>query len=340
MPVTTVNGRIDPSDLGHTQPHEHLACDLRGYLPPEQRGGGRPIELANYYQTRVDRDNALDMILDDAAMIIEALDDYRRAGGRSIVDATPRGLGRSPEHLLHIAKNTDVNIVMGCGYYTQPFHPTTIADDTEDDITAAIVADLIDGVDVAGTAVRAGIIGEIGMSSPTHPDEEKVLRAAARAQRHTGAALLVHPGRALSAPAEHLTTIAAAGGDLERVVMSHIDRTLFDLDAMLALADTGCVLEFDLFGTESSYYPPNPEVDLPNDGQRVRYIGELIARGYGDQIVISEDVCRKTQLKPYGGEGYDHILRRVLPLMRARGFRDRDIEHITVATPARLLDCA
>ncbi|GAA2411849.1 phosphotriesterase-related protein [Actinomadura vinacea] len=337
MPVTTVLGSIDTTRLGHTQPHEHLFCDLRGYLRPEHRQG-HPIGLANYYRSRVDRDNAEDMVLDDVEAVADALEDYHRAGGGSIVDATPRGLGRSPETLLRIARRSRVNIIMGCGYYTQPFHPGSVHHDTEEDITNGIVADLVDGVDVGGTTVRAGIIGEIGMSSPTHPDEEKVLRAAARAQRLTGAALLIHPGRSPEAPLQHLGTVAAAGGDIERVVMSHIDRTLFDLDAMLAVADTGCVLEFDLFGSETSYYPQNPDVDLPNDGHRVHYIRELVDRGYGSQVAISEDVCRKTQLKPYGGEGYEHILRRVKPLMRVRGIRETDIEQITERTPARLLN--
>jgi phosphotriesterase-related protein len=120
-------------------------------------------------------------------------------------------------------------------------------------------------------------------------------------------------------------------------VMSHIDRTLFDRDSMLALADTGCVLEFDLFGTESSYYPQDPTVDLPNDGIRVGHIRALIAAGHVDRLLISEDVCRKTQLVRYGGEGYAHILRRVLPLMLARGIDGADIRRITRTNAARLL---
>lgn len=337
MPITTVLGTIEPNELGHTQPHEHLLCDLRGYLPAENRSGV-PLNLSNYFQSRVDRDNAEDMFLGDIDDVAGALLDYHQAGGRTIVDATPRGLGRNPEGLLRLAQKTSVNVIMGCGFYTQPFHPASVTSASEDDITKGIVSDLINGVDIEGDAVRAGIIGEIGMSSPTHRDENKVLRAAARAQGTTGAAILIHPGRAQGAPLEHIKTVKSAGGDVERVIMSHVDRTLFTLDSMLGLADSGCVLEFDLFGTESSYYPQNPEVDLPNDGQRVKYILELVKRGYGKQVVISEDVCRKTQLKRYGGEGYDHILKRVLPLMQARGLNATDIKQITHLTPARLLN--
>jgi phosphotriesterase-related protein len=147
----------------------------------------------------------------------------------------------------------------------------------------------------------------------------------------------VHPGRHRDAPAHHLDVVVAAGGDLSRTIVSHVDRTLFSDAEMLALAERGCVLEFDLFGTETSYYPQDPTVDLPNDGGRVRAIRMLVRAGHGDRIVIAQDVCRKTQLTRYGGEGYGHILARVLPLMTARGIAPADIDRMTRENPRRLL---
>jgi phosphotriesterase-related protein len=334
VPVMTVLGPVDTAGLSHVQLHEHLLCDLRGYLPPG--GHTKPIEPASYFEARVDRDNAADMVLDDRDVAVSALQDYFRAGGGTLVDATPLGLGRDPGGLYAIATQSPVHVVMGSGYYVQAFHPPEVALAGETELADEIVHDLTVGVGPQG--IKAGIIGEIGMSWPPHPDEVKVLRAAARAQAETGAALLIHPGRARHAPLSHLREVEKAGGDIERTVMSHIDRTLFDLDDMLELAASGCVLEFDLFGTESSYYPPNPDVDLPNDGGRVRYIRELADAGYGDRVVIAEDICRKTQLKPYGGEGYDHILRRVVPLMSRRGLSNTQIDQITRRTPAGLLE--
>ena len=41
-----------------------------------------------------------------------------------------------------------------------------------------------------------------------------------------------------------------AGADLSRLVIGHLDRTLFSIKEMIELAETGCVLEFDLFGLE------------------------------------------------------------------------------------------
>ena len=39
----------------------------------------------------------------------------------------------------------------------------------------------------------------------------------------------------------------------------------------------------------------------------------------------------------WGGHGYGHILQNVLPLMRARGFSESEIDAILVANPRRLL---
>jgi phosphotriesterase-related protein len=54
-----------------------------------------------------------------------------------------------------------------------------------------------------------------------------------------------------------LIFLAMAGGDLTRTIISHIDRTIFDDERLFRLADTGVVIELDLFGMETSYYKLN-----------------------------------------------------------------------------------
>jgi phosphotriesterase-related protein len=330
--VQTVLGPVPADRLGHVQTHEHLLCDLRRYVTEPD---DTPLALGNLYAARVDREHSHDLLLDDVDDALAELREFVQEGGTTLVEATPVGLGRDPLRLRDIAARSGVNIVMGCGYYVHAFHPPGLADRSPQEIADEIVAELTTGVD--GTGVRAGVIGEIGMSWPTQGAENAVLAAAAEAQAETGVALLIHPGRDREAPFDHVASAVAAGADPERIVMCHVDRTLFTHEDMLRLAASGCVLEFDLFGTESSYYPQDPGVDLPNDGARVQAIRNLIAAGHRDQIVIAQDICRKTQLLRYGGEGYGHILRRVLPLMAARGLSPDDILQITQHTPRRLL---
>jgi phosphotriesterase-related protein len=162
------------------------------------------------------------------------------------------------------------------------------------------------------------------------------MRGAVVAQAETGAALNVHPGRNPDQPQEVMDLIRAERGDPSRTVISHLDRTIFDDDRMFRLADTGCVMEFDLFGQETTYYWRNPEVHMPNDGMRLQALRKLADRGFLDRILISHDICYKTRLVEYGGHGYGHIFENVVPLMR-RDFTEEEINTILVDNPRRLL---
>ena len=87
---------------------------------------------------------------------------------------------------------------------------------------------------------------------------------------------------------------------------------------------------------EVSYWAFAP-IQMPNDGTRLSMIRALIGRGHLDQIAISQDICRLTRLHAYGGHGYGHILRDVVPLMRETGFSDGHMRRILMGTPRRLL---
>ena len=203
-----------------------------------------------------------------------------------------------------------------------------------EDLARKITGDIIDGVE--GSGVKAGIIGEIGCTWPLAPNERKSLSAAAIAQIETGAAILIHPGRHPDAPLEILELLANSGADLSRVIMGHLDRTVFEIDKLLSIAASGCYLEWDLFGNEGSYYPL-AEIDMPSDAQRLGFISRIADAGYSDKIVIGQDIATKHRLVRYGGHGYGHILENIVPRMRRKGFSEDVIRAITVGNPARIL---
>jgi len=126
------------------------------------------------------------------------------------------------------------------------------------------------------------------------------------------------------------------GGQVEKTAIAHLERTLPSVGDYLALAQTGCFLELDFFGLESGFYPFAP-VDLPNDAGRLAIIRALIDRGHLGQILISQDICHLARLRRYGGEGYGHIFRNVVPMMRIRGFGQEEIDVILVENPRRFL---
>lgn len=336
--VRTVLGDVDPSVLGHTQPHEHLLVDLSRPKTTRTDATRRafdnaPITLENYSYIRRHHTTE-DLRIFDKDVAVAELARYTAAGGGTIVDATSIGLARDPRGLAEISRRSGVHVVMGAGFYFKDYHPADVAARTREELTAEIVADVRTGVD--GTGIRSGLIGEIGLSHPLHPDEDKVLRAACAAQLETGAALMIHPGRDPGSPLLALGIVAEEGVDPARVIMSHVERTVFTSAEMRAIAETGCYVEFDLFGQESSYYALAP-IDMPNDATRVDHIVDLIAYGHAAQILISQDICHKTNMTTYGGEGFAHILDNVLPLMRRKGIDEPGITQITTHNPARAL---
>lgn len=334
--VQTVLGLIDPADLGQTLMHEHILWDIR---TPAQRADpdqGPEIDLCNcwkinYGQVRAPRNYALNCE-EVAAAEIAAV---KPLGGTSIVELSCGGLAPNPTGLANISRQTGVRIVMGCGHYVDEYQDPANRARSPEDFAQEMIAQVFQGA--WGTDIRAGIIGEIGCQAPWTELERRVMRGALMAQAETGAAVNVHPGRDHDQPQEVADFIRAAGGVLERVVISHIDRTIFDTDRLLRLADTGVVLEFDLFGTESAYYPLNMRIDMPNDGGRLRMIRTLIDHGHLDRIVISHDICSRTRLSSFGGHGYGHIFANVLPMMRRRGFTQDEIDAIMVRNPRRVL---
>lgn len=333
--IQTVLGPIAPADLGATLMHEHLLCDI---TPPRLVAVNQAwpeITLENYHEIvygRVPHAGKYKLVVSE--MITDEVAKMRAAGGRAIVELTCEGLKPNPEGLAAISSATDTHIIMGCGYYVEEYQAPETYHKTVDDFASEIIGQVLHGA--WGTEIRAGIIGEVGCQAPWTRLEQRVMQAAIIAQQETGAAINVHPGRDPDQPQEGVDFIRAHGGDLSRVVVSHIDRTIFDDDRLLRLADSGVVVEFDLFGQESTYYGIS-DVDMPNDGMRLKMIRTLIEHGHLERIAISHDICYCTRLTRLGGHGYTHIFKNILPLMRERGYSEVEIDQIMVSTPQRIL---
>jgi phosphotriesterase-related protein len=338
--VETVLGEVRASELGPTQIHEHVLVDCRS-PDPGQRVVSEPLALANYYDIRYGDDHQQDLLLDSVEDAAEELTRFAEAGGRTIVDVTPVDLGRRPEGLREVARRTGVNVVMGCGYYVHEYHAPEVHDLPVEALAERIAGDCLRGVPDAASAgkpeaVKAGVIGEIGLSWPLVECERKVLVAASRAQQLSSRGLVIHPGRHRDALFEAVEIVEACGVDPARVVVSHVDRTVDDARPLEQLARRGVFVAFDLFGRECSYYPYS-EFSMPNDGGRLRLIRTLVDAGFADRVLISHDIYSKVRTARYGGEGYGHILRRVVPRMERYSLGNDLWRQFLVTNPAAVL---
>ncbi|MFC1912234.1 phosphotriesterase [Chloroflexota bacterium] len=344
----TVLGLIDGSELGITLPHEHFFIDSRCYIveptdPEEKKLAHQKLTLENLWYARSHNLTSYDnLLLDDEEMAIREAMYFKEAGGKTIVDLTCiSGHGRNPEGLVNIAKATGLSIIMGTAYYiARSYTPEAKIDSrTEEDIAEEFIREITVGV--GDTGIKAGILGENGISWPMRDGERKVLRAAGIAQQETGAAINIHLGGCEDSPFECIKILEEVGADLSRVVFSHMGRTIpiSSRATRARLAEKGCYLEYDGFGFDVTYPTKSPEMcpyDRPNDEIRMTLIMELIEDGFLNQILVSQDVAWKVILRSYGGQGYGHILRNIVPRMRAKGMTEEQINTILVANPRRV----
>ena len=355
----TVKGPIDPEKLGVTLMHDHVmqgseyldSVDAPDRFTPVTQAvqWHEKLTLENLHVARQREGSIRDaMTLSDEKMAIAETSDYQNWGGSTIVDVACNGIGRDARALLRVSTATGLNIVMGCTWYVPGSHPDNMDERTVEDLTDEIVRDITVGV--GDTGIRAGIIGEVGISGdPLTPNEIKVMRASARASRATGAAITLHWGGLGREKLEIAGIIGEEGGDLTRTIFGHSDLIAGNMPLMLELLETGVNIQFDLLGLVTVpliWEPLNPQdpwtdfLTYSGTALVADAVPKLIEAGYVGQVLLSHDVATKIQLKHYGGTGYSFILETFLPHLRRIGVTEEDINQIVVENPKRLLTFA
>ena len=335
--ITTVLGDVKAESVGHILPHEHIYCNMGGFVKPTgDPDFYAPLSLSNYGKVRLNPYAILDnCTLESEEDAIYEIKQFKAAGGDMYVDLS-RGKNRRPESFQKISRETGVKIVAGCGQFLSPAPGKE--DYTEDQLFEDIMNDLTVGID--GTDIKAGIIGEIGSGDELTDFQKRSLRAAARAQKETGAGMQIHASLWTAEGLNALDLVVANGANPEKVCIDHSDVVLNE-DYIMGILKRGALVEFDDFGKEfycdqrrSNYLLGS----FVSDVERVKFIKKLCDKGYAKQILASNDICMKSMLHTYGGWGYDHIISNIVPMMEDFGISSGDIELITKINPRNLLD--
>jgi predicted metal-dependent phosphotriesterase family hydrolase len=304
--IQTVLDDIPSQEIKTTQMHEHI--------------------IIENYSTRW----GYESVLDDKQVAIDELKAYRELGGSTIVELTPIDSGRDPITLREISQSSGVHIVMGTSITLLSKNSIMQSSDVSD-LAAWMVRELTEGVE--DTGIRAGIIGELGVGSPSpefdklslSTQEVKLLRAAAKAYHATGAliSLDTHHGKLAM---QKLAILMEEQIPPERVIVGHLGDHR-KLDDYLSIAKLGANLGFDHIGM-TNYAP---------DEWRIEMLKRLIDLGFVKQIVLSMDVHLRSTWKSMGGCGYDYLLREFVPMMHDHGISEHDCDIMLVENPRRLL---
>lgn len=265
-----------------------------------------------------------DLHLDDAAAVLKELMDLRAVGAGAVVEMSCLDFNRSLQGLRGLATASGLAVVAATGFRSgQTCRAAGWALDWE-----KIAAKLEHDVLVGEAGVTCGVVKAGSGRGQLSDMDRATLRAAARAQVATGAPVSTHTDGGELALAQ-LDALEAAGGDLTRVAIGHLDRER-DRDVHREVLKRGAYVIYDQIG-KGKY-------------GGVEYYRDLLqwveAGGYGNRVMLSSDFGRRSYLAAFGGEpGLPYLLAQFSAEMISRGVSRDFLQHAMLENPARFFAC-
>lgn len=315
--VRTVLGLVPVQELGVVLIHESLLSVIPGaeYAP----------------EIKMDKSKIFEELKRE-------LIEFRRLGGKTIVDRSGMFHGRDVELYKTLSRATDVHIVASTGLGPEPMlsgyfitpqkNPPTpwsaeqFADLFAKEVTEGIVVPRIE------RSGLAGLVTSIASQSGISEKETHLFRGSAQAALATGVPVSVQYG----ADAEkELDIILGEGIAPNRVIIGGLD----SLEAVrrneaFAVAKRGAYVALDHVGWSS--------VDgYIDDTSRAELVLELFNEGFGDHVLISTSAVGVAKGHETKDLSYEYLLSTFLPILRKAGVTDEQIRTLLEENPQRVL---
>ena len=249
------------------------------------------------------------------------LEAAKSRGVQTIVDPTAMFGGRDVRFMKRVADQTGVHIIACTGIYSYDYLPHYFENRDIDVMAEHFVADLQSGVQ--GTDIRAAFLKCAADAPGVTERVEKIHRAVARASLQTGAPIMAHSMPAVATGPRQVEIFEEEGVDLARVQIAHCGDT-DDVGYIEQLIDRGVYVGLDRYGLE---------MFLPID-KRNATAAELLRRGHGERLMISQDYCASIDWFPVEAEAVFEsqgairnwsmtlVFDEVVPTLREQGVLD------------------
>ena len=321
--INSVLGPLDTADLGFTLSHEHVISTSAG--------------IQYVYPEFIDREGTIRVGITD---LREAYDE----GLRTIVDVTTIDLGRDIRLLEKVSQESGVQIVCATGTWLDV--PREFWNATPDMIAPLYIREIEDGIE--GTGIKAGVIKVASDKGGVTPEEEIILRAAARAQKATGVPISTHTYALEGVGEQQVNIFEDEGVDLNRVYIGHSNETT-DTDYLTGLMEKGAWIGMDIYPVGPGFDYQYKDIAPGSIGwkERTETVKKLIDAGFGGQIMLGHDwnstlhvANRELQRRRrrQNPDSYLFISRNVLPRLREMGVVDETINQIMVENPRRYFE--
>ncbi len=308
--VNTVLGPRDVKSLGPTLSHEHLLVASAG--------------IQQVYPEFIDRDFILETV---SQQLMEAY----QAGLRTVVEVTTIDLGRDIRLMEEASRRSGVNVVACTGTWLDI--PRVFWAAKPDQIADLYVREIEVGIE--GTGIKAGVIKVATDIEGVTPQNDIILRAAARASRRTGVRISTHTNSREKTGIPQVKVFEEEGVDMGAICVGHSNDTT-DTDYLVGLLKKGVYLGMDHF--------PGGRPGTPTWEERTQVLKKLIDAGHEDKIMVSHDhsPSRTVATRPHWEErrkanpdGYAFILRNVLPRLKQLGVPEKTVDKLMVDNPRR-----
>jgi phosphotriesterase-related protein len=315
--VRTVLGLVPAKELGVVLIHESLLSVVPGaeYAP----------------EINMDKSEIFELLK-------RKLTEFRRSGGKTIVDRTGMFHGRDVKLYETLSKTTGVHIVastglgpepMLSGYFVTPQkNPPTPW--SAEQFSGLFTKEVIEGIVVPRIerSGLAGLVTSIASQSGLTEKETNLFRGSAQTALATGVPVSVQYG---SDAVRDLEILLAEGLAPERVIIGGLDRLeAVDRKETFAVARRGAMVGLDHVGwTTSDGYI--------NDAQRVQLIVELFNEGLGDRVLISTNAVGVAKGHEAKDLSYDYLLSTFVPMLKKAGVTDEQVRTLIEDNPQRVL---
>jgi phosphotriesterase-related protein len=308
--VETTAGPVDAGELGITLIHEHMRV----------RSIAVPRAFPRLFDGARERERAIDWV--GQAM---------ERGVKTICDPSVMEHDRDVRYQAEIAEETGIQLVVATGVYTYHYLPEHFRNRDADYLAEQFALDVEEGIQ--GTDIKAAFIKCATDEQGVTPDIDKLLRAAARASKRTGAPIMAHSHPKSGQGIAQMTIFLEEEVDPKKVLIAHTGDTdsIHYIETLLSM---GPFIGMDRYGVD---------VFLPTERRNATVI-ELCRRGYADRMFLSQDACPAfdwfpedvlQQLAPNWHMTY--VLDDVIPALNEAGVTDEQVKTMMEGNPPRWL---
>ncbi len=300
--IMSVTGRLKPSEMKFTLPHEHVLVDFIG------------ADKVN--KSRYDANEVFNIAL-------PILQDVKNKGCQTFVDCTPAYIGRDAALLKRLALKTKLNIITTTGYYgaaQEKYIPQHAYIETAEQLSSRWIGEWNDGIE--GTGIKPGLIKTGVDKAPLSDVQKKLIDAAAITHLATGLVIGIHTGNGEAAEAELEILASRKVSPAARIWIHAQNET--DKSYHIRAAQRGSWVSFD-------------GVNLDSINQNVEFLQNMKDHELLSNVLVSQDSGWYHVGEPGGGKynDYNSIFTNLIPALRQKGFTQKEIDTIFVANPLR-----